>query len=173
MADTGREDGSRFRDFAYLFLILLIIWFILTSTFHWQEAASGAVISFFVALALHKRYRELGLPPIGLKRIAFALIYLLVLFKEIIVANIDVAYRVIHPKMPIKPGIVVIKTSLRQDIAKTILANSITLTPGTFTLDIMNDRLLVHWISVKSEETGKATEIIGERFERYLKVIFA
>jgi multicomponent Na+:H+ antiporter subunit E len=75
--------------------------------------------------------------------------------------------------MPIKPGIVVIKTGLKQDIGKMILANSITLTPGTFTLDILGDTLLIHWINVQSKETEEATKMIGERFEKYLRVIFA
>jgi multicomponent Na+:H+ antiporter subunit E len=109
----------------------------------------------------------------SIKRIAFFIVYIVVLFKEIIKANFDVAYRVIHPKMPIKPGIVVIKTTLKQDIAKLILANSITLTPGTFTLDILGDTLLIHWINVKSENVDEATKIIGEKFEKYLRVIFA
>jgi len=102
----------------------------------------------------------------------FGFIYIIILFKEIIKANIDVAYRVIHPKMPIKPGIVVVKTHLKTDIAKMILANSITLTPGTFTLDILGDNFLIHWINVKTENTAEATRIIGEKFEKYLKVIF-
>jgi len=74
--------------------------------------------------------------------------------------------------MPIKPGIVVIKTSLKSDIAKMILANSITLTPGTFTLDVIGDELLVHWINVKTEDIDEATNMIGQRFEKYLRVIF-
>jgi len=95
-----------------------------------------------------------------------------VLLWEIMKANLDVAYRVVHPRMPINPGIVVIKTELESDIAKMILANSITLTPGTFTLDVIGDRLLIHWINVKAESTEEVTELIGERFERYLRVIF-
>ena len=54
-----------------------------------------------------------------------------------------------------------------------ILANSITLTPGTFALDIIDDTLLIHWINVKTEDVKEATKMIGERFEKYLKVIFA
>lgn len=164
---------SRLKNFTYLFVLLFAIWLMLTSSFHWQEMIVGAILSIALALALHKKYIELELPPIGVKRIAFSVIYLTVLFKEIILANIDVAYRVIHPGMPINPGIVVIRTSLKNDVARLILANSITLTPGTFTLDIQDDRLLIHWINVSSPETEKATEIIGERFEKYLKVIFA
>ena len=71
------------------------------------------------------------------------------------------------------PGIVVIKTELSQDVAKVLLANSITLTPGTFTLDIIGDTLLVHWIDVKSEDTAEATRLIAGRFEKHLKAVFA
>lgn len=160
------------RDFLYLFILLFIIWIALTSSFNWQELSTGIVISLVLSLFLYRRYSDLGLPPLEGRRVAFFFIYLLVLFKEIIKANLDVAYRVLHPKMPIKPGIVVIKTELKQDLAKMILANSITLTPGTFTLDILGDNLLIHWINVKTEDVDEATKIIGEKFEKYLRKIF-
>jgi multicomponent Na+:H+ antiporter subunit E len=173
MAETKNKTSFCLKSFIYLFLILFIIWLLLTLSFHWQEISIGIIISLILSLILYKYYVGLGLPPLSAKRIAFSVAYVIVLFKEIIMANIDVAYRVIHPKMPIKPGIVIIKTQLKQDIAKMILANSITLTPGTFTLDILDDKLLIHWINVRSEDTQKATKIIGERFEKYLRVIFA
>ena len=79
---------------------------------------------------------------------------------------------VLHPAMPIRPGVVVIKTRLTSDIAKMILANSITLTPGTFTLDVVGDRLLIHWINVRTDDMDEASRLIGEKFERYLRVVF-
>jgi len=173
MEQKEHRSAGAARDFAFLFVSLFIIWLMLTSSFHWQELVVGALISLVLALVLNERYRELGLPPIGVKRIVWALAYIVVLLKEIVIANFDVAYRVIHPKMPIKPGIVIIRTSLKRDIAKLILANSITLTPGTFTLDIKDDRILIHWINVQAEETREATQVIGEKFEKYLRVIFA
>lgn len=173
MGETGPESGRSATSFLYLLGILFIIWLLLTASFHWQEVVTGALASLVLAVLLHKKYYQLGLPPISARRIAWSVFYVLVLFKEIVAANIDVAYRVIHPKMPIKPGIVVIKTGLKQDIAKMILANSITLTPGTFTLDILEDRILIHWINVESGETEEATRLIGERFEKYLRVIFS
>lgn len=128
---------------------------------------------FFLSLLLYGNFEKAGFPPIpGLKKIGYSLLYAVVLLKEIILANLDVAYRVLHPKMPIKPGIVIIKTGLKQDLAKLILANSITLTPGTFTLDIEDDRLLIHWINVKTDNVEEATRMIGERFEKYLRIIF-
>ena len=63
-------------------------------------------------------------------------------------ANIDVAYRVITGK--INPGIVKISPNLKSDAAITLLANSITLTPGTLSVDIdeNNNDLYIHWINV-------------------------
>lgn len=173
MPEKVHGAAPRARNFIYLFVILMGIWLALTSSFHWQELVTGFLVSFMLTCFLNKNYLALGLPPLGVKRAAYSAVYAIVLFKEIIAANFDVAYRVIHPKMPIRPGIVIIKTELKQDIAKLILANSITLTPGTFTLDIQGDHILIHWINVRSEETEAATKAIGEKFERVLKKIFA
>ena len=163
---------DKLKCFLYLFSLSVLIWLALTSTFQWEELTTGVIISFFLSLLLSGRYLDLGLPPLSLKRVVFALWYILVLFWEIIKANLDVAYRVIHPRMPIRPGIVVIRTGLKSDIAKLVLANSITLTPGTFTLDIQGENLIIHWINVQAEDMEGATRIIGERFEKYLRVIF-
>jgi len=166
------KKNNKLKNFFYLFTFLIAIWLALTTTFQWQELSVGIFISLVLASFLNKNYLKLGLPPISIKRIIFSILYMSVLFVEIVKANFDVAYRVIHPKMPIKPGIVIIKTELKQDIAKTILANSITLTPGTFTLDVKGDELLIHWIYVHSENKKEATRIIGQKFEKYLKVVF-
>lgn len=166
------KKSNKTKNFIYLFVFLIAIWLTLTTTFQWQELSVGIFISLVLALFLNKNYLKLGLPPVSIKRIIFFILYMSVLFIEIVKANFDVAYRVIHPKMPIKPGIIIIKTELKQDIAKTILANSITLTPGTFTLDIKGDELLIHWIYVRSEKMDESTKIIGQKFEKYLKVVF-
>jgi len=151
---------------------LCLIWFALTSSVRIDELITGIFISFILSLVLFRDYLTLGLPNFSIKRLIFFFIYLIVLFWEIIKANFDVAYRIIHPRMPIKPGIVIIKTKLKSNIAKLALANSITLTPGTFTLDIVDDRLLIHWINVKTTDIDKDTKIISEKFEKYLKIIF-
>ncbi len=170
---SGEKAKGLIKSFFYLFIILVAAWILLTRSFHFQELGTGIAISFVLSLFLCKNYIKLGLPPLSAKRIVYFIAYLFILFIEIIKANFDVAYRVIHPKMPIHPGVVIIKTALKQDIAKLILANSITLTPGTFTLDIKGNQLLIHWIFVRSENSEEATKYIGERFEKYLKVIFA
>ena len=151
---------------------LFVLWILLTSTLAWGELIVGLIFSAFIALFCYSYFTEKGLSGITLKKIFYFLLYIPVFFWEMIRANFDVAYRVVHPKMPIRPGIVQIKTNLKSDIAKLILGNSITLTPGTLTVEIVKDNLLIHWINVKTEDIDKATDIIGKRFETYLKVIF-
>ncbi|MBN1901414.1 Na+/H+ antiporter subunit E [Candidatus Sumerlaeota bacterium] len=163
---------EKFRNFIYLFILLMLVWLALTSSLEPQKLAAGVIISLGVSLFTSAGYLGLGLPSPGIRKIAYSILYLIVLLIEIIKANFDVAYRVLHPKMPIKPGIVVIKTKLKQDIAKVILANSITLTPGTFTLDIQGDNLLIHWIYVKGEGWEERAQIICGKFERILRIIF-
>jgi len=166
------KTNGKIRSFVYLFLFLVAVWSCLVSTLEWQEFVTGILISLVLAFFLSASYSTLGLPSLSLKRLSAFIFYLGVLLIEIVKANIDVAYRVLHPKMPIKPGIVTIRTNLKQDIAKLILANSITLTPGTFTVDIIGDRLLIHWINVEAEDLDAATRIIGWKFEKYLVEIF-
>ncbi len=172
MKQQNVTAAERIKSFTYLLVFSFAVWLALTSTVEIQEIGVGIAVCVVVALWLSSYYLRLGLPPLSAKRVVFFCVYLGVLGGEILKANLDVAYRVIHPKMPINPGVVVIKTALKSDIAKMALANSITLTPGTFTLDIIGDNLLIHWINVQVEEVEDATEAIGERFEKYLRVIF-
>jgi len=172
MSQTARSAGEKVKGFFWLLMVTFVLWLALSSKFDRPELICGGLVCLVISLFGAHIYSKLGFPPLNLKGILFFLIYIIVLFCEIIKANFDVAYRIIHPRMPIKPGIVVIKTRLKSDIAKLILANSITLTPGTFTLDIIGDELLIHWINVKTENIDEATSLIGQRFEKYLRVIF-
>jgi multicomponent Na+:H+ antiporter subunit E len=163
---------EKIKGFFWLFFFLVFLWLVLTSTFNSREFLVGAFVCFLISLINYKFYIKLGFPSINLKKFYFSIVYVLVLFYEILKANIDVALRIIRPSLPINPGVVIIRTGLESDIAKTILANSITLTPGTFTLDIQGDKLLIHWIDVKATDIDDATNVIGERFEKYLRIIF-
>ena len=82
------------------------------------------------------------------------------------------ARRVITPSLPINPGIVEVKTKLKSKMGRMILANSITLTPGTLTIDIQDDILYIHWIDVQSEDIDEATKTIVRKFEKYLEKIY-
>jgi len=155
------------------FAVLLSLWLIFVNTLNWQEVLTGVVLSALIAAFGHTYFTQRGLRHLTLKKLLYLIIYIPILLWEVLKANLDVAYRVLHPKMPIKPGIVLIRTGLQSDTGKLALANSITLTPGTLTMDVAGDNLLIHWINVKSEDLEEATELIGGRFERYLRGIFS
>ena len=151
--------------------VLFCLWLLLTSTTNFQEVLAGAVLALLVAAMGYKGFTRRGLGIFSPRRLVYLVIYLPVFFREMMKANFDVAYRVIHPRMPIRPGIVAIKTELKTDIGKLFLANSITLTPGTLTMDVRGQYLFIHWINVKDSDVEKASELISGRFEKYLKAI--
>jgi multicomponent Na+:H+ antiporter subunit E len=99
-------------------------------------------------------------------------VYLFVFIWQLLLANIDVARRVLSPTIPLNPGIVKVKTKLKGDFGKLTLANSITLTPGTLSIDIIDDELFVHTVFVKGETEEAKQQNIIEPFEKILGGIF-
>jgi len=160
------------------FVLAFIIWVMLTWPFadgkiDIQVVIAGVIASAIIAILFHEILPKEHLVFISPVRIFWALVYIPVFFYYMFKANLDVVYRALHPKMPIKPGIVKIKTILKTESGITALANSITLTPGTLTVDLTDDGFLyVHWINVKSDDIEEATRLIARRFEWFLKRIF-
>jgi multicomponent Na+:H+ antiporter subunit E len=158
----------------WAFTISFGFWVLLTWPPGWQEISVGIVAAiiatiFFGGMLRIRALRRM-LNPL---RYLWGIYYILVLIYRIILANLDVAYRVLHPEMPIKPGIVKVKTNLQNEVARTILANSITLTPGTLTVDIVDDgHLYIHWINVQAQGVEEASRRIIGQFERILRRIF-
>ena len=85
-----------------------------------------------------------GIYPSRLRLIRFLFIYVPWLIWQIVIASLQVAYAVLRPKMPIDPSLVFFKTKLPNMSSKVILGNSITLTPGTITIQLTEDQFIVH-----------------------------
>lgn len=160
------------------FVLGFIIWVLLTWPFtpeglDVQVIIAGVIAAALVALLFHELLPAEHHVFVTPARVFWAIVYVPVFFYYVIAANLDVVYRVLHPRMPIKPGIVKVNSNLKSDSAITALANSITLTPGTLSVDVGPDNCLyVHWIYVKSPETEQATQFIARRFEWFLSRIF-
>ena len=157
-----------------LFIAGMLVWLGLTWAVDWQHLLTGAVASLLVALLVGDLFIKRPHVFTHPTRYLWFILYIPLFLWECFKANIDVAYRVGHPDVPIHPGIVNVKTNLKSDTGLTFLANSITLTPGTLTVDIdrQNGFLYVHWIEVKTKDTEQATKLIVEKFEKILKRIF-
>lgn len=160
--------------YVLVFASCLLLWTLLTGTLDPYELLAGSVVALAITglfgsrLALFSGLRLTPLAP------AYILVYLGHFTLALIRANIDLARRVLSPSLPIKPAVVEVTTGLKSRLGKLMLANTITLTPGTLTIDIDGDTLLVHWVSCPDDiTTEQATRQIAAAFEsnlaRFLK----
>ncbi len=159
------------------FAVCFGFWILLTWSFSAQELIAGAIVSLAVALFsarffIHKKSFHFFNPA----RLIVGLFYLFVVFLwELIKANWDMAKRCYGGCRRVNPGIVKIPVELHGDYAQAQLANCITLTPGTLTMDIAEQDgqtyYYVHWIDVTAdgEEAG---EIIKGTMEKWLRRIW-
>ena len=138
-----------------------------------QGILVGLAAAVLVAFVFPEALAEQPSRLIDPRRWFWLICYIPVFAYYCIKANLQVVYLVLHPRMPIKPGIVRVRTKLRSSAGITALANSIPLTPGTLTVDADEQEgvLYVHWISVETTDDEEATQAIVKRFEGFLKRI--
>ncbi len=156
------------------FVIAFVVWMLLSFSFDVQHWAVGAAVALLTAVVIGDLFTSFPHKWAQPKRYLWFVYFLLVFLWECVKANIDVATRVLHPHLPIRPGIVRIKTTLKSETALTMLANFITLTPGTLTVDIDRERgiLYIHWIDVVSQDVEEASRRITAWSERILGEVF-
>lgn len=159
------------RKFLSVFLALFVIWVCLTG-FNAQELIVGVMVALVLASLISPKtvYSFEGKDIMSLFRFIFQ--YLPLFFMKLVASNIEMAKIVLSPSLPIQPGFVKIHTNLRSDLSRFILANSITLTPGTITMDVQDNEILIHWIKVKGTEEKEHFEEIAGDFERALGGVF-
>jgi len=97
------------------FVVSFIVWLLLTWTLEIQVVIAGLAASIVVALLFHEILPKEHHVFVSPMRIFWLLVYIPVFFYYVIMANFDVVYRALHPKMPIHPGIVKIKTDLKTE----------------------------------------------------------
>jgi multicomponent Na+:H+ antiporter subunit E len=152
-----------------IFILALTFWLLITFRFTVPNLIVGSLAAVICSAIFARYYFHNVYKFLQPHRYVWFCVYLYFFVWACIRANFDVAYRVLHPRMPIRPGIVRLKTTLRSEFAKTLLANSITMTPGTITVDVLGDDFYVHWIYVKSEDPEVYTRMITGNLEKYIK----
>ena len=155
-----------------LILFSFIVWLGLTWAFSAQSLVVGGVVALITGLLFGNQFVQEPLKVFQIRRWFWFIVYIPKFIWEMTKANFDVAYRVLHPKMPINPGIIKVKTRIKSEMGRVFLANSITLTPGTFTVDLKDEYLYIHCINVRHTDIKDASEDIVSRFENLLCKIF-
>lgn len=151
-----------------IFMFFMVYWVTLTERLTYEGFFVGIlvvgivhILNFeLISMILDKRY-------ISFKKAYYGMIYVLLLLKEIIIANIQVAIIVLNPKIIISPQTVTYRTNLKDPLLIAIFANSITLTPGTLTIEIKEDKILIHCLTEKYKNgiTNSALENILLKIE--------
>lgn len=166
---------------AMQFAALLAFWLVLSGHYQVKYVVMGALSAGLVTFLTHDflyprtnpdERKETGL-YLTVPQWCRFFGYLPWLLLSIIKANLQVAYLILHPRMPIDPALIRFRAHLRSKVALVTLANSITLTPGTVTVDLEEDRYVVHALVPQAAESllagqmqNKVGAIFGDREEQ-------
>ncbi len=166
------EVKNKGRDRLVLFVTLLLFWFMLNGTLAIDNLIIGIMVSLIITLLFCSGlsfFTEFRLTPQAFKA---GFLYYIYFFKELFKANISLAKIILSPSLPIKPGIIKVRTQLKSKMGRLMLANSITLTPGTLTVEIKDQYLYIHCVTVEATDIDEATTKIAAGFESYLEVMY-
>ncbi len=157
----------------YAFL-LGIVWCFVSGDLSIINFIIGAFLGFFIIHSMKKIYPAEKKVTIKdyILRIYKVLIYLSILMVEITKASILIAKVILRPKLDIKPGVIEFPLRASKDVSVTAIANTISLTPGTLTIDVSDDmtKLYVHSIDVSDPQALR--ESIRNHLEKYVVEAF-
>jgi len=173
-ASATSEKRGLLPQQAAVFCAVFVLWLLLAGSLDAGEAGAGVLVALLVTLAA----RPYAAMFAGIRLQAAApwhlAAYLAAFLVALIKANLDMARMVLSPSLPIRPALVEVKTGLESPLGRLILANSISLTPGTLTVDVNGDRILVHWVDAPPDaDLESTTRAIAAHFERHLRGFLA
>jgi len=169
----GRGEEMKLGERAFKILltfgIMAVFWILLSGIFDAFHLISGLICCAIVSVISYDLLVK-GESEEKLLKSLRLLLYIPWELWQIVLANIDVAYRVLHPKMPIDPLIIEFETTLRKEFSLVTLANSITLTPGTITILVEPEKgkFWVHAIAKKPA----AALLVDQTMQRKVANVF-
>lgn len=155
---------GRLRYLIGLGVILAGTWLIWSGHFDALLLSLGAA-SVAGVLAIAYRMQVVDAEALPVRLAVGGIFYLPWLFWQIAKSNVDVAARILRPRMPIDPRVVRVKAGQANDVYRVIYANSITLTPGTVSIDIEGDEITVHALTAEAARNLESGEM-GRRVLR-------
>lgn len=143
-------------------IVIAFIWMLLRNEFTGVEFALGFIVGLVLLFFLRRFLRF----DFYFRRVV-AIVKLLLLFSyKLILANYDVAKIILTPKLNIEPGIIAVPTKLKTDWEVTLLANLISLTPGTLSMDFSENGRIIYVHSIHVPDKDEAIKEIHDSFEK-------
>jgi len=152
---------------AIVFFVAFMVWLMLSLKFDFVSLTLGLALSLSATALFGDILTVTPERALHPDRYFWFLYFIPIFLWEMVKANLDVAYRVLHPALPINPGLIKVKTDLKSDVALTMLGNALTLTPGHTTVEIKGGYLYLHCIDAE-----QPTQKIAQKFERIIARIF-
>ncbi|MCS6816952.1 MAG: Na+/H+ antiporter subunit E [Blastocatellia bacterium] len=144
-------------------LLLALAWVVLTGRFAPDNFLLGFLLGYGILLFTH---RVLGSPPPYFRKVPQVLGLIVFFLWELILSSLRVAHDVLTPTHYMRPGVVGIPLDLRTDVGITFLANLITLTPGTLSLEVSPDRRTLYIHVMYIDDADAVRRRVKEGFER-------
>lgn len=163
---------TRPMDSLKLFATLLLFWILLNGSVAPGTLLVGLAVAAVIALAFRDTMSVLSGHKLTPQALIATVFYVGFFLKELVKANLQMAAIVLNPRLPIEPAIVATQVKLTHPVARLLLANSITLTPGTLSVEYKGDTLYVHWVVARGTDRETATREIVAGFERYLEAMY-
>lgn len=129
----------------FIFVMLMAFWLLISASVHWEHMLVGVIFSVILTIFWSNlTISAENVTNFKIKQVYLLIIYFIKLVIEIVIANINVAMIVLNPRLPISPGIVIMRCDLERSLLRVLYVNSITLTPGTITVELEDNLLIVH-----------------------------
>jgi len=158
-----------------IIILTYIVYIVFSGSVKMYDIVLGLVVSLIAGYLTAELIVKDVSKALSIKRLIWLVIYAVYyLTVAEFKAHYDVIKRILHPKMPINPGIVRVPYNVSNDYSIVTIANSITNTPGTVTVHLDDEKKVyyVHWIDVKAPDPKTTYENIVKKFESYVKNIF-
>ncbi|CAM3777169.1 Na+/H+ antiporter subunit E [Mesobacillus zeae] len=143
-------------------VFLAFIWMFLKTSY----TPATFFIGYFFGLLIIFTFRRFFSTNFYLNKVLAVIKLFLIFNKELFLSNIAVLKVILRPKLNIKPGIFALPTELTEDWEITILANLITLTPGTLVVDVSPDNKILYVHAMNIDDTQEAIDSIKNSFEK-------
>jgi len=149
-------------------LLLALTWSAVTGSFSFLNFAFGFVLAIFALSLIREQVGSVGYFSRARRVISLLLLFLY----ELVLSAVKVAVMVLSPNMNLKPGIFAYPLRVDRDFEITMLANLITLTPGTLSVDVSDDRRILYVHAIDASDPDAARRDIAEGFERKIMEAF-
>lgn len=146
----------------FMNIILMLVWTALTGSYTFVNFVFGFFLSFLLMWVINIG----GDDNKYFTTIPKLIMFILYFIKEMVKANLEVAYEVMTPNLNMKPGIVGVPLAAQSDLEITLLANMITLTPGTLSVDVSDDRKVLYVHAMYVHDKQAFIDSIKNGFER-------